>query len=194
MTFGLTKDLLLAIDPDTRAFTLVGAFMGHFALLEEGINAALGEVLEVKGIRRAIVARNMSFDDKIKTLRTLVNTFILNQSHAKDFDDLAKRARKIGETRNVVAHTPFRRSAQSDGVEFFAFSASSTLKFIEMDWPIDEFLRQVLLINEIDNELRSIDSKMAMQRVAQALINGPGRNGTLASDQMGGLFGLREEE
>ncbi|ESW79677.1 hypothetical protein X772_26575 [Mesorhizobium sp. LSJC280B00] len=30
----LTKSAPLEIDPDTRAFTLVGAFMGHFALLE----------------------------------------------------------------------------------------------------------------------------------------------------------------
>ncbi|MER9064179.1 hypothetical protein [Mesorhizobium sp. M0698] len=66
----LTKSALLEIDPDTRAFTLVGAFMGHFALLETGIGAALGEVLGVNGARRVIIHRNMGFDEKIKTLRT----------------------------------------------------------------------------------------------------------------------------
>ncbi|MER8550316.1 MULTISPECIES: hypothetical protein [unclassified Mesorhizobium] len=62
----LTKSALLEIDPDTRAFTLVGAFMGHFALLETGIGAALGEVLGVNGARRVIINRNMGFDEKIK--------------------------------------------------------------------------------------------------------------------------------
>ncbi|TAU53707.1 hypothetical protein ELI43_13320 [Rhizobium leguminosarum] len=187
MNTGLTKHSLLAMDPDTRAFTLVGAFMGYFALLEAGINSALGEVLEVKGIRGAIIARNMSFDDKIKTLRTLVDLFIFDKAQAKNFDDLARRARKFGEIRNVVAHTPFRRSPKSDGVEFFPLSAASTLKFPDMDWPIDEFLRQIDSINETDNGLRSIESKMSIQRIAQALIQSPPPKGSL-----GGLFGLGE--
>ncbi|MER9281886.1 hypothetical protein [Mesorhizobium sp. M0522] len=53
----LTKSALLEIDPDTRAFTLVGAFMGHFALLETGIGAALGEVVGLNGARRVIINR-----------------------------------------------------------------------------------------------------------------------------------------
>ncbi|MES0120635.1 hypothetical protein NKL05_00650 [Mesorhizobium sp. C420B] len=47
----LIKSALFDIDPDTRAFTLVGPFMSHFALLETGIGAALGEVLGVNGAR-----------------------------------------------------------------------------------------------------------------------------------------------
>ncbi|MBZ9922226.1 hypothetical protein LB579_31600, partial [Mesorhizobium sp. BR1-1-7] len=60
----------------------------------------------------------MGFDDKIKTLRTLVDLFVTDKKDAKRFDDLTKRARKCGEHRNIVAHTPFRQSATSDGVEF----------------------------------------------------------------------------
>lgn len=37
-------------DPDMRAFALVGAFMGFFALMESGINEPLGEVREAKGV------------------------------------------------------------------------------------------------------------------------------------------------
>ncbi|PDT50467.1 hypothetical protein CO661_02290 [Sinorhizobium fredii] len=187
MAIWLTKDSLIALDPDMRAFTLVGAFLGYFALLERGVDAALGEVLEVNSIRGAIVARNMSFDDKIKTLRTLVDRFVTDKTQAKNFDELAKRARNFGATRNVVAHTPFRRSSKSDGVEFFPLSASSTLEYPEMDWPIDEFLRQIDAITETDNALRSLESRMSLQRVAHALLRGPGPKGAF-----GGLFGLGE--
>jgi hypothetical protein len=189
MTEGFSKKTLLDLDPDTRAFALVGAFMGHFALLEEGVNNAVGDVLEIQGLRAAIVARNMSFDDKIKTLRTLVSEFVFDSKEAKAFDDLAKRARKCGETRNVVAHTPFRRSLQSDGVEFFPTSANSTFKFIDMDWPIDEFIRQIDVINEIDNGLRSIGTRMSIQRIAQVLLKGPTPN-RASENAFGGLFGL----
>lgn len=185
------KHTLLQLDPDTRAFTLVDAYMGHFALLEQGIDTALGEVIGLAGARRAIVARNMGFDDKIKTLRTLVDLFVLVDTEKKRFDDLAKSARKCGETRNIVAHTPFRRSSKSDGVEFFPISATSKLTFVDMDWSVDEFLKQIDNIQAIDNGLRAVDRQMLLQRVAEALM----RTSEAAKPEpmtkgLGGLFGL----
>lgn len=40
----LIKTALLKLDPEARAFTLVGVFMCYFALLEQGIETALGDV------------------------------------------------------------------------------------------------------------------------------------------------------
>lgn len=181
----LTKTHLLLLDHETRSFALVGAFMGYFALLEKGIETALGEVLGISGVRHAIISRNMGFDDKIKTLRALVAMFIANKEVAARFDDLAKNARKYGEIRNVVAHTPFRQSPISDGVEFFRVSATSKLEFPDMDWSIDDFLTHIDTINQIDNDLRSIESGMSLQRVAEALMRMPDKTAGL-----GGLFGL----
>lgn len=164
------KHTLLKLDPDTRAFTLVGAFMGYFALLEEGIGSALGEVLDVKGARRIVITRNMNFDDKIKTLRSLVNFYVVDKDLATTFNELAKRARKCGETRNIVAHTPFRPSTSSDGVQFFPVSATSKIEMPNMDWSIDDFLKHIDDINQIDNELRKLESRMPLQRIAEALI------------------------
>ncbi|OWV85001.1 hypothetical protein [Rhizobium sp. R693] len=161
MTFGLTKEAMLKLDPDTRAFTLVGAYMGFFALLEEGVNKALAEVLEVTDLPAAIIARNMSFDDKIKTLRTLVNLFIYDKDKAASFDELARRAKKCTEDRNIVAHTAFRRSFKTDGVQFFALSANSKLKFPEIDWSVDVFLKHIDTINEFDNGLRTLENRMS---------------------------------
>jgi hypothetical protein len=184
---GLSRTALVKADPDTRAFTLVGAFMGFFALLEAGIDIALGEMLELHGARRAVVTRNMAFDDKIKTFRSLVDLFLSDREEAKRFDELARRARSYGEKRNIVAHTAFRASPKSDGVEFFAISATSTLKFPDMDWSVDEFLRQIDDMISIDNALRSIQSKKSLERIARALaLPESGR-------KLGGLFGLGAE-
>ncbi|RWQ66671.1 hypothetical protein [Mesorhizobium sp.] len=188
----LSKAYLLTLDPNVRAFTLVGAFMGHFALLEVGINAAIGEVLGIKSVRRAIVGRNMGFDDKIKTLRALVDSLIANREEAKKFDTLAKRARTCGELRNIVAHTPFRSSPTSDGVEFFPVSASSKFAFPDMDWSIDDFLKHIDNIEQVDNDLRSIEIRISIQRIAEALIGSRSaadlEKGT--TSPLGGLFGL----
>jgi hypothetical protein len=181
----LTKDSLLKFDPDARAFTLVGAFLGYFALLEQGIESALGEIVGIRGAQRVIIGRNMGFDDKIKTLRSLVAFFIVNKNEAKRFDDLAKRARKYGELRNIIVHSPFRRSTKSDGVEFFAISATRKLEFPDMDWSIEDFLNRIDDINAIDNELRAVDRQMSIQRIAEALMQAPKNEKGL-----GALFGL----
>ncbi|RWC15934.1 MAG: hypothetical protein EOS52_07215 [Mesorhizobium sp.] len=186
----LTKTHLLALEPDMRAFTLVGAFMGYFALLEVGINAAIGEVIGITGARLSIVSRNMGFDDKIKTLRALVDFHIADLSQAAKFDELARRARKYGEFRNIVAHNPFRRSHISDGVEFFQTSASSKLDFPKMDWSIDEFLKRIDEINQIDNDLRSIEHRMSIHRIAELLKSGNVTTDTIEKGTDLGLLSL----
>ncbi len=189
----LIKPVLLNLEPDTRAFALVGAFMGYFALLEEGVNEALGVTLGIDGARRIIVGRNMGYDDKLKSLRTLIDWFIYDPVERKRFDTMATEARKLGQTRNVIAHSPFRRSEQTDGVEFFAWSATKELRNLEMDWSIDAFLKAIDHINTLDNDIRSIQSKLSMMRIAEALTQNetPREGSTWAtSNSLGGLFGL----
>lgn len=41
-----------------------------------------------------IVSRNMRFDEKIKTLRTLVNFFLTDKGKAEQFDAMAKARQK----------------------------------------------------------------------------------------------------
>ena len=163
-TIGLRK-----LDADTRAFALVGSFMGHFALLEGGINDALAKSLGLKGAKAAIVCRNMSFDDKIKSLRTLINLVVVDTVLAKNFEKLSKEAQTCGATRNIAAHTPFRASPTTDGVEFFVIEAKSKLRVTEMDWSVEDFMSKIDNIRQIDNGIRAIEDTLSPQRFAEAL-------------------------
>lgn len=60
----LIKSKLLLLDPEERAFLLVGAYIGHFALLELGVNNAIKTVLKLEVAASLIVSRNMTFDGK----------------------------------------------------------------------------------------------------------------------------------
>lgn len=182
----LIKSKLLQHDPAERAFLLVGAYIGHFALLEMGINNAIQQVLNLNPAGAMIVTRNMTFDEKIKNLRALVNFYVVDQEQAKLFDRLALQARKISEDRNIVAHTPFSASAASDGVVFYVLSANSTLKTDDMDWSVDDFLTRIDHILKTDNALREIEHRMSLQRIGQALLT----NETAPKGAFGGLFGL----
>lgn len=182
----LIKSRLLLQDPDERAFLLVGAYIGHFALLEMGINNAIQEVLSLNTAGAMIVTRNMSFGDKIKTLRSLVDHLVLDRNEAVQFDSLARQARAISEDRNMIAHTPFYGSHHSDGVTFFKTTANSSLKFEETDWSIDEFVTKIDHIRETDNGLRRIEKRMSLQRVAEALVKTDEQN-------VGGLLALGDK-
>lgn len=182
---NLNKSALLKYDPDDRAFMLVGAYLGYFALLESGINNAICDVLELKGARALIVTRNMAFSDKIKTLRSLVNFVVRNEEQAKTFSRLAHTAKEISETRNIIAHTPFHASNTSDGVTFFVIKATSNLSVDNLDWSIDDFLREIDHINDTDNRLREIEKRMSLQRIAEALM----KSGS-SVEKFGGLLGL----
>lgn len=169
ITGFLYKHTLQKLDPDERAFLLVGAFMGFFAHLEQGIEIALGELLNVRGPRLLVICRNQTFDDKIASLRSLVDLYLSDRDEAKLFDELARRARKYGEHRNVVAHTPFQGSVVSDGVTFFPITASSKLKVRNMDWSHDDFIHHIGNIMEIDNALRAMKERPGWRKVADAL-------------------------
>lgn len=178
----LIKSNLILLSPDERAFLLVGAYIGHFALLELGINNAIKTVLKLDIAASLIVTRNMTFDEKLKNLRALVKAFVPDKGEAKRFDDLAKEARKISELRNIIAHTPFHGSPTSDGVRFFVTRASSSLELEDLDWSIDEFVEQIDHVRQIDNRLRELEKSMSLQRVAEALgkRNAPPFGGLLA--------------
>lgn len=169
---ALTADYA-KLQAETRAFTLVGAFIGHFALLEESLGDALGQALGVEKARLWIVTRNMTFDDKVKTMRTLVDRFIIKEDRAKHIDSLCLRARKFGEMRNIIAHSPFRASLQSDGVEFLVVSANSKLKFPEMDWELAKFVEVLHDLNALDDEFRALEVISDLDRIAYELAAAP---------------------
>ena len=56
-----------------------------------------------------------------------------------------------------------------------------------MDLSIEDFLEQIDNINQIDNELRSIENRMSLQRIAEALMN---PNLTKEATKISGLDGL----
>lgn len=151
----LFKHEFLALEKDARAFALVGAFMGIFALLERGVDNALGELLKLDGLSRLVLGKNMNFAAKLKTLRSLVGLAKISNETSAKMDMLAQRAGDYGSLRNKVAHSPFIASAKSDGVEFILVTATKKLGMETMDWSVDEFIVHFGKINDIDNELRS---------------------------------------
>lgn len=186
---AFTPDGMRSLEPKLRSFALFGLYMGHFSLMEVGLNNALIRGLNVDKINGTILTRNISFADKIKSLKCLVSIAYKEAERMKHIS-LLNRAIKCGETRNIVAHTPFMASKKTDGIEFYLIKANKELEFPEMDWSVDEVFSHVDEVREVDNELRELVIENHTHRIAQALLNRPSKNAPAQIGPLGALFGL----
>jgi hypothetical protein len=61
------------LDPETRAFAMVGQFLQTYAKMEEALHDAIGTALSIDPIKMKILAVNIEFSKKIQILRTLID-------------------------------------------------------------------------------------------------------------------------
>ena len=61
------------LDPETRAFAMVGQFLQTYAKMEEALHDAIGTALSIDPIKMKILAVNFEFSKKIQILRTLID-------------------------------------------------------------------------------------------------------------------------
>jgi hypothetical protein len=180
-----TLEDIQALHPELRAFTLVGAFMAQFGLLESALSDALATMLKLEGLNMVIIMRNMQFSDKVRTFRTLVDMYIWPREEKKKYDDLAKQMLSLADDRNMIAHTVFKPSQISDGVDFLLVRAAKKLEFPDMDWPVAKFAQVIQNMENVQASLQGVKSQMAFSAIAKALLERNPAPGGLA-----GLFAL----
>jgi hypothetical protein len=74
------------LDPETRAFAMVGQFLQTYAKMEEALHDAIGTALSIDQIKMKILAVNIEFK-KIKIFRTLIDI-------SESFTDDERKTRK----------------------------------------------------------------------------------------------------
>lgn len=178
-----------SLDPHVRAFALYGMYMGHFNLMENGLNEALVKTINVDRLRGIILTRNITFADKIYIMKCLV-AMAFDKADRESHVSLLNRAKNCSEDRNMVAHSLFGPSPTSDGVEFFVVQARSELRFPTEDWSVNDVFSRVEDVRKIDNDLRRLAKEIPVRRIAQALAKKPEGLLTGQVGPLGRLFGL----
>jgi hypothetical protein len=74
------------LDPETRAFAMVGQFLQSYAKMEEALHDAIGTALSIDPIKMKILAVNIEFSKKIHILRTLIDISESLQGHSGGCD------------------------------------------------------------------------------------------------------------
>ena len=110
------------LDPETRAYALVGQFLQARSAMELSLQDAIGAALQIELVKLQIICSNLGFRDKINILRTLVDVSSFSEDKAQAYSKLGKLSEYAGK-RNMIAHAPFHADSTKAGVEFLTVKA-----------------------------------------------------------------------
>jgi hypothetical protein len=154
------------LDPETRAFAMVGQFLQTYAKMEEALHDAIGTALSIDPIKMKILAVNIEFSKKIQILRTLID---ISESFTDDeITDKKSKCKKMitfAENRNIVAHTYFGPDSTNKGVEFKNVKASGEFSMNGKVWLDEQFLHDIAQAVDFEKLLREIEMKFQSKPV-----------------------------
>jgi hypothetical protein len=131
------------LDPETRAFALVGQFLQAWSTMENSLHDAIGAALSIEAPKLQILCANMRLRDKIDILRTLID--IAPGFATEEKTKLKKSLHDIAEysvNRNMLAHDSFRPESAGAGVEFLTVKAKGKFELPNVVWSADRFQQE----------------------------------------------------
>jgi hypothetical protein len=150
-----------SLDPDTRAFALVGMFLQYWALMEEALREAMAKALGLQMVQAVIVASNIQLRDKIHILKTAVSiTQFPDPEERERFTKLLQQIADSAHKRNMVAHDLFFPPADGDGVRFLVFKAKGKFSMPETIWTTDQFGDEFVEISRWTTELERLKERL----------------------------------
>lgn len=169
--FGfLAMSIFDELDPSLRAQALVGYFLQVFALMESGINDAIGKALGLSPLQTIIVAKNVQFSSKIHILRTALPYTSLSESERIEFHKTLGTILNYAPTRNMVAHDLFSPAKGIKGVNFHVTKAKGKLDFPETIWDIEKFQAEAKQLLIWSGEIERLKSAITEKEKAQGLL------------------------
>jgi len=177
---------LATLDPETRAYALVGRFLHKWAIMEFVLHKVIAKAMGLDKPQMIILAVNMDFVKKVYVARSTVSMSILDAGEKKHFDSVLVELEKLANTRNVIAHCSFGPMAKGDGVTFNYYKAKSKFEVPDWDWSIADFDAADEKLNGICHELDALEGKLANSALVKALLESRAKQPPM----FGGLFGL----
>ena len=131
------------LDPETRAYALVGQFLQAWSAMELALRDAIGAGLDIEAVKLQIISSNLSFLYKVNILRTLVDvSFLSEDEKAQAKSKLQKLSEDLAK-RNMIAHAPFRADATKTGVEFLTVKARGKFETPNIVWSPEQFAKEI---------------------------------------------------
>lgn len=157
------------LDPETRAYALVGKFLFKWALMEGQIKSALGKALDLDNIKTSIIVANIQFRDKIHILRTALHYADVTIDDRDRLKTVLQKVANYSAVRNMMAHEMFG-PAENGGVEFLVIKAKGEIKLPKEEWSVTQFEEAYKKLDHYSAEIKNIRRAIDYARLSRGLL------------------------
>lgn len=187
------KDAPKPAMPAAECWRLVGQFMHHWALVEKGLDKAMGIALGLDTLQAEILAPNIAIGKKVAITMAAVSLAVMTTKRIKHYRGVLSEIRNFAaQKRNIVAHYPFGPSDDGSSVEFLVVHAKDKLSFPDEVWDSkawsDAFSRMKYFDEQMVNLCTHLKEAEAIKPILERLHASP-KQGT-PSPEILGLLGL----
>lgn len=144
------------LDDETLCFALVGQFMWHWSMLENTVDEALGNALDLSYMQMTVLSDHINFMGKLKILTGAITIATFNADQRRDFHATVDSLTPLYRDRNVVAHHLFGPIKDRRGVTFFTRQTKKTVRLSEEFWSEEECEMRFRRLEEAERSVRDL--------------------------------------
>lgn len=182
-------DQFLKLEPDLRAWALVGRFLHDWAFVEEQLGNVIAKALNLTSVQTAILGANLTFKAKIDIAKSVLEiTFFSKKTDKESFSKTLKDiADFYTRQRNLIAHVPFGPSDDSAAVQFLQIKAKGELKFLSLSYSLKDFEELYNKMNVFCKRLDALESVVSNSALIDALLRRGTADETAKNSGIGAL-------
>lgn len=150
-----------SLDERRREFhALIGDYLWHWSAMEGLLNNAIGKVLGLDSLQKAIVCSNITLKNKIDILKTALSLEPISLTERKQFVETLESIRAASNERNMIAHDAFDVSEDRQRLEWFVRKAKGKLTFPDSGWTKADFESRFSQIDTFSESLEKLHSAL----------------------------------
>jgi hypothetical protein len=150
-----------SLEPEARAFALVGQFLHHWATVESALHECIQTTFKLTPIMNHIICANLAVHDKLAILRTIIFVSAFEAEPEKiKFNKLLKRVGKYSGHRNIIAHTSFQADSSKTGVQFAHIKAKGNYETDPIIWTARRFEQEGCVLDALKSQLDELNGRL----------------------------------
>ncbi|SDM28588.1 hypothetical protein [Ensifer sp. YR511] len=156
------------LDDETLCFTLIGQFMYHWSILENAVDQALGNALNLSYMQMTVLSDHIKFVEKLRILTGAITLATFDVAQRKSFHATIDSLLPLYRDRNIVAHHQFGPLPGKRGVTFFTRQTKKTIKLNEEFWSEGECIARFETLNKAAEAIHDLSKNLEKEKASLA--------------------------
>ncbi|PLK70913.1 hypothetical protein C0V73_09805 [Rhizobium sp. TH135] len=154
------------LDDETVCFTLVGLYLHHWAEVEQAVNEAIGNALDLDYMQMVATTANISFVNKVNILQSAIALATFNEKQQKKYHTVLDGLMPPYGERCMVAHSQFGPMPHQRGVTFFKNGVKKKVSLQEVYWNEDACISRIEALVDKTEEVNGLSLELERRKAA----------------------------